>query len=161
MYWFQCVLSCWVGEEGEWIVRIGTEQIRICGDMENSIDWISLQVDRVYYYYWPCCNLRFRDVLSQWNTSNTIIQSCVVELTWAVIRAPLSTFGAGWLAAVTWWCCSWSCGQCWVGTRCCSLAPCERRGSGRSVLLLREGKAKPWPPAWTNLTWPAQGLCSS
>lgn len=45
-------------------MRIGTEKIRIREDMENSIDWISLPVDQVYYYYWPGCNLRFRDVLS-------------------------------------------------------------------------------------------------
>lgn len=33
-----------------------------------------------------------------------------------------------------------------------ALAPQEQRGSGRAVLSLREGKAKPWPAAWTNLT---------
>lgn len=150
------------GKEDEWNVRIGTEKIRICEDMENSIDRISLQVDQACYYSWTCYNLRFRDVLSQWNTSNSIIHSYVMELTWAVVKAPLSTFDAAWLAAVTWLCCSWSCGQCWVGTRCCcSLAPRERRGSGRSVLSLREGNAKPWPAAWTNLTWQAEHLYSS
>lgn len=123
------------GEEGEWNVRIGTEKTGICEDMENSIDWISLQVDQVYYYYWPCYNLRFCDVLSHWSTRkyNTTLLG-----DWVHWDSDKSSSGHTWPSLVPWCSCRAVGSAGWAEVQLPGSA--EPRGSGRAVLVLGREK---------------------